>query len=47
MTPSAILILIIIYFGVLFFKSQVVSKKDSHNEAFFEPIKIQNGFTFL
>lgn len=47
MTPSAILILIIIYSGVLFFISQVVSKKDIRNEAFFEPIKIQNGFTIL
>ncbi len=39
MTPSAILILIIIYFGVLFFISHVVSKKDSSNEAFFKANK--------
>jgi Na+/proline symporter len=39
MTPSSILILIIIYFGVLFFISHVVSKKDSSNEAFFKANK--------
>ncbi|WP_125720036.1 sodium:solute symporter [Flavobacterium ustbae] len=35
MTPSTILILIIIYFGTLFYISHRVSKKDSGNEAFF------------
>jgi len=39
MTPSAILILIIIYFGVLFFISHYVSKNDSGNEAFFKANK--------
>ncbi|MCV2483603.1 sodium:solute symporter [Flavobacterium sp. SH_e] len=35
MTPSTILLLIIIYFGTLFYISHRVSKKDSGNEAFF------------
>ena len=35
MTPSAILILIIIYFGTLFYISHRVSKKDNGNDAFF------------
>lgn len=39
MTPSAILILIIIYFGVLFFISHYVSRNDNGNEAFFKANK--------
>ncbi|RTY92309.1 sodium:solute symporter [Flavobacterium sp. GT3R68] len=39
MTPIAILSLIIIYFGMLFFISHVVSKKDSGNDAFFKANK--------
>jgi Na+/proline symporter len=39
MTPLAILLLIVIYFGMLFFISHVVSKKDSGNEAFFKANK--------
>jgi Na+/proline symporter len=39
MTPSAILILIIIYFGILFYISHRVSKKDDSNEAFFKANK--------
>lgn len=39
MTPSAILILIIIYFGILFYISHRVSKKDHSNEAFFKANK--------
>ena len=35
MTPRAILILIIVYFGVLFYISHRVSRKDDGNEAFF------------
>ena len=35
MTPSAILILIITYFGVLFLISHIVSRKDNGNKAFF------------
>ncbi|KAF2510128.1 sodium:solute symporter [Flavobacterium zhairuonense] len=35
MTPSTILLLIIIYFGTLFYISHRVSKKDSGNQAFF------------
>ncbi|MGE8343771.1 MAG: sodium:solute symporter, partial [Flavobacterium sp.] len=35
MTPSTILLLIIIYFGTLFYISHRVSRKDSGNEAFF------------
>jgi Na+/proline symporter len=35
MTPSAILLLIIIYFGTLFYISHRVSKKDGSNDAFF------------
>ncbi|MES2747322.1 MAG: sodium:solute symporter [Bacteroidota bacterium] len=39
MSPIAILSLIIIYFGILIFISNVVSKKDSSNEAFFKANK--------
>lgn len=39
MTPSAILSLIVIYFGLLFFISHVVSKKNSGNDAFFKANK--------
>jgi len=39
MTPFAILSLIIVYFGILFFISHFVSKKDSGNEAFFKANK--------
>lgn len=39
MTPFSILSLIIIYFGILFFISHVVSKKDSGNDAFFKANK--------
>ena len=39
MTPFAILLLITIYFGILFFISHVVSKKDSGNDAFFKANK--------
>lgn len=39
MTPSAILLLITIYFGILFFISHVVSKKDNGNNAFFKANK--------
>ena len=39
MTPFAILSLIIVYFGLLFIISHVVSKKDSGNEAFFKANK--------
>jgi Na+/proline symporter len=39
MTPSAILILIIVYFGILFYISHRVSKKDYSNEAFFKANK--------
>jgi Na+/proline symporter len=39
MTPFAILSLIVIYFGLLFIISHVVSKKDSSNEAFFKANK--------
>jgi len=39
MTPIAILSLIIIYFGILFLISYVVSKKDSGNDAFFKANK--------
>jgi Na+/proline symporter len=39
MTPFAILSLIVIYFGILFFISHFVSKKDSGNEAFFKANK--------
>lgn len=35
MTPSAILILIIVYFGLLFYISHRVSRKDDGNDAFF------------
>jgi Na+/proline symporter len=39
MTPFAILSLIIVYFGLLFIISHVVSKKDSGNDAFFKANK--------
>ena len=39
MTPTAILSLIIVYFGILFFISHVVSKKNSDNDAFFKANK--------
>jgi Na+/proline symporter len=39
MTPTVILLLIVIYFGILFAISHVVSKKDSGNEAFFKANK--------
>lgn len=39
MTSTTILILILIYFGILFFISHVVSKKDSGNDAFFKANK--------
>ncbi len=39
MTPFAILSLIIVYFGILFFISHFVSKKDSGNDAFFKANK--------
>jgi len=39
MTPFAILTLIIIYFGLLFFISHVMSKNDSGNDAFFKANK--------
>ncbi len=39
MTPSAILILIILYFSILFYISNRVSKKDDSNEAFFKANK--------
>lgn len=39
MSPTTILTIIIIYFGVLIFISNVISKKDSSNEAFFKANK--------
>ncbi|HQE34342.1 sodium:solute symporter [Flavobacterium alvei] len=39
MTPSAILILIIVYFGLLFYISHSVSKKNDGNDAFFKANK--------
>ncbi|MEO8515312.1 MAG: sodium:solute symporter [Flavobacterium sp.] len=39
MTPFAILSLIVVYFGLLFFISHVVSKKNSGNDAFFKANK--------
>jgi Na+/proline symporter len=39
MTPFAILSLIIVYFGILFIISHVMSKNDSGNEAFFKANK--------
>ena len=39
MSPFAILLLIIIYFGLLFVISHVVSRKDSGNDAFFKANK--------
>lgn len=39
MTPTAILTLIIVYFGILFLISRVVSKKNSDNDAFFKANK--------
>lgn len=39
MTPTAILTLMIVYFGILFFISHVVSKKNNDNDAFFKANK--------
>lgn len=39
MSPSSILIFIIIYFGILFYISHIISKKDDSNEAFFKANK--------
>lgn len=39
MSPTAILLLIIVYFGILFIISHFVSKKDSGNDAFFKANK--------
>lgn len=39
MTPSTILLLVTVYFGILFYISHAVSKKDSGNEAFFKANK--------
>jgi len=39
MTPTAILILMLVYFGLLFMISHFVSRKDSSNEAFFKANK--------
>ncbi|EKT3956142.1 sodium:solute symporter [Flavobacterium psychrophilum] len=39
MTPFAILSLIVIYFGILFVISHIVSKKDNGNDAFFKANK--------
>jgi Na+/proline symporter len=39
MTPSSILILITVYFGMLFYISHRVSKKDNGNDAFFKANK--------
>jgi Na+/proline symporter len=39
MSPSTILLLIIVYFGILFYISHYVSKKDSGNETFFKANK--------
>jgi Na+/proline symporter len=39
MTPTTILILIIIYFGILFIISHVMSKNDNGNDAFFKANK--------
>ncbi|MBD3583473.1 sodium:solute symporter [Flavobacterium selenitireducens] len=39
MTPTAILILMLVYFGLLFLISHVVSSKDSSNDAFFKANK--------
>jgi Na+/proline symporter len=39
MTPTTILILILVYFGLLIFISNVVSKKGTDNEAFFKANK--------
>lgn len=39
MTPTAILLLIVIYFGMLFFISHYTSKKNSGNDAFFKANK--------
>ncbi len=39
MTPFAILTLIVVYFGILFLISHIVSKKDTGNEAFFKANK--------
>jgi Na+/proline symporter len=39
MSPFAILLLIVVYFGLLFVISHVVSRKDSGNDAFFKANK--------
>ena len=39
MTPFAILTLIVIYFGILFFISHIISNKNSSNDAFFKANK--------
>ena len=39
MSPSTILLLIIVYFGILFYISHAVSKKDSGNDTFFKANK--------
>ena len=39
MTPIAILTLIVVYFGILFFISHIVSDKNSNNDAFFKANK--------
>ena len=39
MTPITILTLILVYFGILFYISHAVSKKDSGNDAFFKANK--------
>lgn len=39
MTPTSILILMLVYFGMLFVISHVVSRKDSSNDAFFKANK--------
>ena len=39
MTPTTILIIVIIYFGLLIFISNLVSKKSSDNDTFFKANK--------
>jgi Na+/proline symporter len=39
MTPTAILLIIIVYFGILIAISNIISKKDSSNDAFFKANK--------
>ncbi|CAM3386763.1 Sodium/glucose cotransporter [Flavobacterium longum] len=39
MTPTTILLIIVVYFGLLIFISNAVSKKDSSNDAFFKANK--------